>query len=358
MKAKALINLLITLLVWPTTIFAYYQYTYTGTPFTYFDPNNEENVFYPDSFVSGHFVVLEPLPADTPNPEFRVLNYRFYARGGEMLTEDNSHILHFFLATDDKADIKFWILAILTNADLGELVNVINSRFAPDQYYGRDSATQDAICTRIWNGDCTNHETIVGSSFASTSDQTYPGAGVPGTWVRTNIDLVPNDDIVINLEEPSSGDKKTGVGNLRGWAVAPAGIQRIEFYLDDDFKTIIPYGGVRKDVGSVFEDFPESDHAGFSMAYNYSLLDPGLHDFRIRAVDKNGGYKDDAETIETVRFHKSFFTDPTAVDLSSSTVSRDGARVLIENLMVDGEPYDVQLRWRKESQDFDIIDIE
>ena len=89
-----------------------------------------------------------------------------------------------------------------------------------------------------------------------------------------------------------------------------------------------------------------------------SLLDPGLHDFRIRAVDKNGGYKDNAETIETVRLHKSFFTDPKAVDLSSSTVSLDGARVLIENLMVDGEPYDVRLRWRKESQDFDIIDID
>ena len=176
-------------------------------------------------------------------------------------------------------------------------------------------------------------------------------------FLSTPPDLV-NPEIVVALEEPRPADVRTGIGNLRGWAVAPEGIHHVEFYLDGEFKYRIPYGGTRRDVGARYPDYPRSDYSGFSAAFNYALLAPGPHAFRVRAVDWTGRHKEVSATMEVTRFHKPFFGDPAAVDLSSSSVSQDGTGVLIENLRVEDQPYDVRLRWRKEAQDFDIFGIE
>ena len=176
-------------------------------------------------------------------------------------------------------------------------------------------------------------------------------------FLSTPPDLV-NPEIVVALEEPRPADVRTGIGNLRGWAVAPEGIRYVEFYLDGEFKYRVPYGGTRRDVGARYPDYPRSDYSGFSAAFNYALLAPGPHAFRVRAVDWTGRHKEVSATMQVTRFHKPFFSDPAAVDLSSSSVSQDGTGVLIENLRVEDQPYDVRLRWRKESQDFDIFGIE
>ncbi len=167
-----------------------------------------------------------------------------------------------------------------------------------------------------------------------------------------------NPDILVTLEEPRPADVRTGIGNLRGWAVAPEGIRHVEFYLDGEFKYRIPFGGSRRDVGACYPGYPQSEYSGFSAAFNYALLAPGPHGFTVRAVDWSGRHKEASATIQTTRFHTPFVDDPKAVDVSASYVSQDGAGVLIENLRVEEQSYDVRLRWRKEAQDFDIFEIQ
>ncbi|MBT5488723.1 MAG: Ig-like domain-containing protein, partial [Halieaceae bacterium] len=86
------------------------------------------------------------------------------------------------------------------------------------------------------------------------------------------------DDVLrIMLEEPVAGEIHGGVGNLRGWAVATAGIDKIEIMIDGEYAFDAPYGGARGDVGGAFPGVANASQSGFSLAYAYSNLSPGSH---------------------------------------------------------------------------------
>ena len=59
-------------------------------------------------------------------------------------------------------------------------------------------------------------------------------------------------EAVVTLEEPVKGGTASGVTNIRGWAVADAGVNRIELFVNGQFYSEIPYGGQREDVESAF----------------------------------------------------------------------------------------------------------
>ncbi len=166
-----------------------------------------------------------------------------------------------------------------------------------------------------------------------------------------------NDQIVVALEEPAANSTVSGVGNLRGWAVGPDGIDYVEFYVDGVLKKKIPYGAARGDIGKAYPDLPDSRYSGFSSAYAYGLLTPGKHILKVRAVSSNGKFKETANAFSVTRFHKGYFPDPNAMDISSSSASQQGAGFLLENIKVEGTPYDVKLEWQVPSQQFSIVDI-
>lgn len=175
----------------------------------------------------------------------------------------------------------------------------------------------------------------------------------------TAVDGGPIDERVqLALEEPASGAVVTGIGNIRGWAIGPDGIDHVDYYVDSALKASIPYGGTRKDVGEANPSLPDAQHSGFAQSYNFGLLAPGAHTVKIRAYSTSGKYKDIENNFNVVRFHKSYFKDSSAVDVSESSVSRDDAGILIHNLLIEGQPYDVRLEWQKPMQQFGIVDIQ
>ncbi len=60
------------------------------------------------------------------------------------------------------------------------------------------------------------------------------------------------------LEEPINGEIHGGVGNLRGWAVASEGIDKVEIFIDGEYAFDAPYGGARGDVGGAFPEVPNA----------------------------------------------------------------------------------------------------
>ena len=80
----------------------------------------------------------------------------------------------------------------------------------------------------------------------------YPGSAGTGclALLLTALVLSPAHaaELIINLEEPVDGGTSSGVSNIRGWAVASDGIERIEVYFDGVFGFELPYGGRREDV--------------------------------------------------------------------------------------------------------------
>ena len=167
----------------------------------------------------------------------------------------------------------------------------------------------------------------------------------------------PSKTLRIALEEPVEGEIHTGVGNLRGWAVGDAGIDKVEMWIDDVYAFDVPYGGPRGDVGNVFPDIAGSSESGFSMAYAYSGLTAGEHTAKAIAYDADGSVTESAISFSVVKFEESFIADPNAVDLNNASCSVSGDEVSVVDAVVSGDPVDMLLKWRTAEQGFEIIEI-
>ena len=77
------------------------------------------------------------------------------------------------------------------------------------------------------------------------------GEGVASSPSNSVTPAQPNVKRVV-LEEPVARQIHTGVGNIRGWAVASDGITKVEIWIDGVYAFDAPYGGERGDVASGF----------------------------------------------------------------------------------------------------------
>jgi hypothetical protein len=171
--------------------------------------------------------------------------------------------------------------------------------------------------------------------------------------------LVAQSDPVLRvvLEEPILEEIHTGVGNLRGWAVADEGIEKVEIYIDGAYSFDAPYGGVRTDVGDAFPDVEGSENSGFSLAFNYSNLSAGGHTIKAIAYDRLGVTKESSAEFTVVRFDSSFISDLKAVDLSEGSCSLGTDEVSLTDVTVDGSLHDLMMKWRTAEQGFEIVEI-
>lgn len=198
---------------------------------------------------------------------------------------------------------------------------------------------------------------------AFTISDTRPGGTVTNlksldlTFLENAPSLVDNS-IMVSLEDPPANAVVTGVGSIRGWAIGPEGIAYVQFYVDGVLKKRIPYGGSRNDVGNANPGIPNSASSGFSQSFNYAAQPAGTHTITIRAVSRTGKYKEVSNTFTTTGFHKAYFPNAADVDISNSSVSQDGTGVLLNNVRVEGQPYDVRLEWQVPTQQFGIIDVQ
>ena len=161
----------------------------------------------------------------------------------------------------------------------------------------------------------------------------------------------------VSLEEPLRGVTHMGIGNLRGWAVASSGIVKVEVFVDGAYIYDAPYGGLRGDVGVAFSEIENASNSGFSAAYNYSALTAGEHTITVVAHSELGNTVEKSATFNVVKFAESFISDPNAVDLGGASCSLEGDEVNLIDAIVDEMLYDVKLKWRKQEQGFEIIEI-
>jgi hypothetical protein len=161
----------------------------------------------------------------------------------------------------------------------------------------------------------------------------------------------------VALEEPVAGQAHTGVGNLRGWAVATDGIAKVTILIDGVVFSDSPYGGARGDVGGAFPDVPNSNDSGFSSAFNYSALEAGPHTITAVAYTPDGATKESSAEFEVVRFDSPFITGDDAVNLNKSSCMVEADQISIVDATVDGALLDLLLKWRTAEQGFEIIEI-
>jgi len=150
----------------------------------------------------------------------------------------------------------------------------------------------------------------------------------------------------------------SGIGNIQGWAISADGIDRIELFLDGQYWTNPPYGGQRTDVRDAYPNVANSENSGFTMAYGYSNLSAGQHTIMARAISSLGEIREQSSSFEVKKFHKLFIFPDEIVDPSQADLVHDGSRILINNIVVAGELFNISLEWRTATQDFAIVDIQ
>ena len=193
---------------------------------------------------------------------------------------------------------------------------------------------------------------LSGNTF--TIEQVTSGCSVEPIF---EMSVTPGDTLRIALEEPVEGDTYSGVGNLRGWAVATVGVDRVEIWIDGAYAFDAPYGGARGDVGNIYPDIDNSSQSGYSLAWNYGNMSLGEHVMTARAYNANGQYTESSKTFFVTRFHKAFLGKDDEVNLSGAQCSVTDTQISITDAVMDGSVYDILLEWRTPAQDFQIIEI-
>ncbi|MEA1051748.1 Ig-like domain-containing protein [Lamprobacter modestohalophilus] len=170
-----------------------------------------------------------------------------------------------------------------------------------------------------------------------------------------------NPEIKMFLETPQQDATYTGVAFIRGWAVAPMGINGVQLFVDGSYLMDIPLGESRPGVQELYPSYPGSDTSGFNIAYQYSKLSAGKHQMTVRAIDGGNQYIDVSASFMVTRFNtgnqNNFIRNPSSVSLSGATVSNDGESIRISELSVDNRTYDVTIAWSTILQGLAITDI-
>lgn len=233
-----------------------------------------------------------------------------------------------------------------------------------------EGAAEGHTTRMVKTGESLTVNFLPASGFALSSVESSCGGSLQGNAFTVNqvtsdcliepvfdASVTPGDTLRVSLEEPVSRDTYSGIGNLRGWAVATVGVDRVEIWIDGAYAFDAPYGGERGDVGGVFPDINDSVNSGFSTAWNYNLMDLGEHTITARAYNTNGQYAESSKTFLVTRFHKPYLGADDKVDLSGAQCSVSDSQISLGDAVMDGQVYDILLDWRTAAQDFQIIEI-
>ena len=190
--------------------------------------------------------------------------------------------------------------------------------------------------------------------------------GSTGQWNDLGVDtelfyLVEFDgtsDLRLAIEEPVQGGMHSGIGMIRGWAVSSNSIERIEVFVDGEYQFDIPHGGLRRDVGNLFEDIEDASQSGYASAVNFSSLGSGDHDLTIKATDSFGSEVERSIEFGVTRFEKTYISADEYVELGWAGLSALGKSISIQGARIGDAYYDIVLEWRTSSQNFEITSID
>lgn len=181
---------------------------------------------------------------------------------------------------------------------------------------------------------------------------------VSPTAVQSDQGNVSEESILrLNLEAPSVSESYSGVGTLRGWAIAEEGINNIEVYINGTFFQNAPYGGKRGDVANVYPEIEEASDSGFALAFNYGNLSEGSHTVRVVATTKSGRQVEQSSRFSVAKFHKSYISSSDEVDLDAAYCSVRDNKISVVDALIDGKMYDISMKWRTSDQGFAIYEI-
>jgi uncharacterized protein YkwD len=160
-------------------------------------------------------------------------------------------------------------------------------------------------------------------------------------------------DIQFQIGEPAEGSVNSGIGQISGWAVSDETIVSVEALIDGVSLGLVPYGGTRKDVANAFPDIPNAEFSGWAMKWNYALLEEGEHLLTVIVTEDDGDEAVKEVLFQVTGFRSEFIPDPEDVQIGGATIEiTPEGKIVIRDVLVEGELVDVELSWFKTAQQF------
>jgi len=94
--------------------------------------------------------------------------------------------------------------------------------------------------------------------------------------------------IEMNCDQPMAGEQCGGAVTVRGWAVAPRGVEKVEISLDGMKLAQALYGQLRPDVARDHLRCKDSQNSGFLYIWDATLVTDGVHQLTISVYSREG----------------------------------------------------------------------
>ena len=106
-----------------------------------------------------------------------------------------------------------------------------------------------------------------------------------------------------------------------------------------------------------FPDIPNSDK-GYATPLNYSALGLGNHTITVKVTDRFGSSLERVKEFASLAFHKSYIGKDDIVEMGWSYTTALGKDILVYDAEIDGQYYNLVLRWSTREQSFKIVSVE
>lgn len=164
------------------------------------------------------------------------------------------------------------------------------------------------------------------------------------------------DSIKFALGWPKNNDDVIGLGMIQGYAIAPAGVDKVELYVDNQYFSDMPYGGIRADIDLLFPTYPNSLTSGFALRYGFRNLSAGPHQLKLIAYDQLQNTNEHTLTVNVQKYGNNWAWDNN-VDLAAASCDISVNAVSLDNISVNGADYDAVLSWNTTLQSFSVKEV-
>lgn len=129
----------------------------------------------------------------------------------------------------------------------------------------------------------------------------------------------------ISIENPyNDGSVQKENVDISGWAINPAGIEKIQLYIDNKFVKDLSYGYERKDIYKAYNSLADTLKSGYAGNVNIQGYSGGEHTFKVIAVGKDGSLN---ESIRKMYLNMSSLDPKSGMDFNTNKLAYDNFSV-------------------------------
>lgn len=93
---------------------------------------------------------------------------------------------------------------------------------------------------------------------------------------------------IVCVDTPNYSQTNNNEVTVAGWSLNLYGVQKVQVYLDNNYKGDASIGGVRQDVNNVYPGYTNGLNSGYGYSLNLTGLSVGVHTITVKSIGNDG----------------------------------------------------------------------